>query len=119
MSKTATIVFRTGSMMAMDINVAIKLANAMLDKGYNVNMFAYGEGATAMLKEQGPKRFPNAGMDLEALVVRGMKLAACETCCIARGIHRGMEVKGGKIGSLTNDLSVFIEGSDRVIMIGR
>ncbi len=119
MSKVATIVLRTGSMMAMDANVATKLANALLDKGYTVRMFAYGEGATNMLKNQGPKRFPNAGDDLEALVKRGVKLAACETCCFARGIHKGMEIDGGKIGSLTNDLSVYIEESDRVIMIGR
>ena len=48
-------------MMAMDANIAVKLADAARAKGYKVNMFGYGEGVTAVKKGQNPKRFPNCG----------------------------------------------------------
>lgn len=106
-------------MMAMDANVATKLANAAIGKGYKVNMFGYGEGVTAVKKGQAPKRFPNVGADLEALAERGVTIALCETCYTARGFQRGEEIEGVKVGSLTNDLFKFIAESDRLVTVAR
>ncbi len=119
MTKTLTILWRSGSMMAMDANVASKLANAALEKGYNVNMFGYGEGVTAVKRGQAPKRFPNIGAELEQLAKRGVKIAICETCFMARGLDRGEEIPGVKVGSLTNDLMKFIGDSERLVTIAR
>jgi tRNA 2-thiouridine synthesizing protein D len=119
MAKTLTILWRSGSMMAMDANVAAKLANAALEKGYSVNMFGYGEGVTAVKKGQAPKRFPNIGSELEELAKKGVKIAICETCFMARGFDRGEEVPGVKVGSLTNDLMKFLSDSDRMVTIAR
>ena len=119
MAKTMVIHLRTGSMMSMDANVAVKLARAALEKGYNVRMFGYGEGITVIKEGQDPKRFPNVGKEISELVTKGMTVVVCETCCAARGIHRGEEIKGTKIGSLTNDLSKFIKEGDKMITIAR
>jgi tRNA 2-thiouridine synthesizing protein D len=119
MTKTMVIHLRTGSMMSMDSNVAVKLARAALDKGYNVRMFGYGEGITVIKEGQDPKRFPNVGKEIGELVTKGMTVVVCETCCAARGIHRGEEIKGTKVGSLTNDLSKFIKEGDKMITIAR
>jgi sulfur relay (sulfurtransferase) complex TusBCD TusD component (DsrE family) len=117
MPKTLLIHIRSGSMMNMDSNVAVKLSKAALDKGYNVRLFGYGEGITVIKEGQDPKRFPNVGKELTALAQRGMTVVVCETCCAARGIHRGEEIKGAKIGSLTNDLSKFVAEADRMVTL--
>jgi tRNA 2-thiouridine synthesizing protein D len=119
MTKTLTIMWRTGSMMAMDANVAVKLAKAALEKGYKVHMFGYGEGVTAVKKGQNPKRFPNVGKELEEVFGQGAVAAVCETCYAARGFERGEEIQGAKVGSLTNDLFKFVSDSDRLITIAR
>jgi len=119
MTKTLTILWRSGSMMAMDANVAVKLANTARAKGYNVRMFGYGEGVTAVKKGQKPKRFPNVGADLEAAGKEGVEQAVCETCFAARGFERGEEIASAKVGSLTNDLFRFVSESDRLVTIAR
>jgi len=119
MPKTLLIHLRSGSMMNMDSNLAVKLANAALDKGLNVRIFGYGEGITPIKEGQDPKRFPNVGKELTAVAARGATIVVCETCCAARGIHRGEEVKGSKIGSLTNDLSKFVVEADRIVTLAR
>jgi len=119
MAKTLTILWRTGSMMAMDANVAVKIAQAALKKGYKVNMFGYGEGVTAVKSGQNPKRFPNVGKELEETISSGVTTAVCETCFAARGFERGEEIKGAKVGSLTNDLFKFVSESDRLVTIAR
>ena len=119
MAKTMTIIWRSGSMMAMDANVATKLAKAALEKGYKVNMFGYGEGIAAVKKGQAPKRFPNVGEELQELAKAGASISLCETCYAARGFQRGEEIEGVTIGSLTNNLFGFVSESDRLVTIAR
>lgn len=119
MAKTLTILWRTGSMMAMDANIAVKLAMAARAKGYTVHMFGYGEGVTAVKKGQAPKRFPNVGEELVEAAKHGVTQAVCETCFAARGFERGEEISSAKVGSLTNDLFKFVSESDRLVTIAR
>jgi tRNA 2-thiouridine synthesizing protein D len=119
MSKTLTIHIRSGTMMNMDTNVMVKLAQAAIDKGYKVNVFGYGEGVMAIKEGQEPKRFPNVGKAVDELAKMGVTFVVCETCCMARGVRRGEEMKTTKIGSLTNDLSMFVAESDRMITLAR
>ena len=119
MAKTLTIFLRTGSMMAMDANIATKLARAAMDKGHKVHIFGYGEGVTTVKKGQKPKRFPNVGEEIEEITKGGATMAICETCFAARGFERGEEISTAKVGSLTNDLFKFIEESDRLVTIAR
>ncbi|UCE73867.1 MAG: DsrE family protein [Methanomassiliicoccales archaeon] len=119
MAKGLTILLKTGPMMSMEPNTAIKLAKAALNRGYNVNIFCYGEGVLSIKKNQAPKRFPNVGQELVELAEKGVKIAVCETCSIARGLHHGEEIAGTKIGSLTKDFVEFLDGTDRLITLGR
>lgn len=119
MAKTLTIHIRSGTMMNMDTNVMVKLAKAAIDKGYKVNVFGYGEGIMVIKEGQDPKRFPNVGKELDELAKKGATFVVCETCCMARGVRRGEEIKTTKIGSLTNDLSRFVAESDRMVTLAR
>jgi tRNA 2-thiouridine synthesizing protein D len=116
---TLTIQIRSGTMMNMDVNVMVKLARAAVDKGHNVKIFGYGEGIMAVKADQNPKRFPNIGEIMTDLAKDGVEIAVCETCSAARGVKRGEEIEGAKIGSLTNDLSVFVSESDRMVTLAR
>jgi tRNA 2-thiouridine synthesizing protein D len=117
--KTLTIQIRSGTMMNMDTNVAMKLARAASEKGYAIRIFGYGEGVLLIKNGQDPKRFPNVGNEAKALVEKGVEIAVCNTCCAARGLNRGEEMPGTKQGSLSNDLTKFSAESDRMITIAR
>ncbi len=119
MEKELTILLKSGPMMSMEPNTAIKLANAALDKGYGVNIFGYSEGVLSIKKGQAPKRFPNVGTDLIELVRKGAKLAICETCSTSRGLHKGEEIAGSKIGRLTGEFVDFFDHSVRLVTLGR
>jgi sulfur relay (sulfurtransferase) complex TusBCD TusD component (DsrE family) len=117
--KNMVIHVRTGTMMNMDTNIAVKLAQAALDKGYGVRIFGYGEAVTLVKDGQDPKRFPNVGKETKEMLSKGLEVVVCETCCKARGIRRGEEIEGTKIGSLTNDLSRFVAEGERMVTIAR
>ena len=118
MAKGLTILLLTGSMMCRDGNVAVRLINNALDKGYRVNLFCFGEAVTAVKKNQGPKFFPNLGNDLTYLVDKGLKIGVCSTCAVARGFKQEELIDGAEIGSLTTDFSEYIEQSDRLVTLG-
>ena len=103
----------------MEPNTALKLANAALDLGYGVNLFCYGEGVLSIKDGQSPKRFPNAGKELCDLAEKGVNIAVCETCSLARGLHPGQEIEGAKIGSLTKDFVEYLDKTHRMITLGR
>lgn len=118
--KTMVIQVRSGTMMNMDTNVAIKLAQAATDKGYEVRIFGFGEGIMLIKDGQEPKRFPNVGAEAKELVEKKhVEISVCNTCCAARGLRRGEEVPGLKIGSLTNDLSRYVAEGDKMVTIAR
>jgi sulfur relay (sulfurtransferase) complex TusBCD TusD component (DsrE family) len=106
-------------MMNMDSNVAVKLAKAAMDKGHTVKIFGYGEGVFLVKEGQDPKRFPNVGKETTELVGKGLEVVVCSTCCAARGLHRGEEIKGTTIGSITNDFSRMASEADRLVTIAR
>jgi tRNA 2-thiouridine synthesizing protein D len=116
---TLTIQIRSGTMMNMDTNVMVKLAAAAVEKGHKVKIFGYGEGIMSIKEGQEPKRFPNVGKILNDLAAKGVEIAVCETCAYARGIKREEEISGAAIGSLTNNLSVMVSESDRMVTLAR
>jgi sulfur relay (sulfurtransferase) complex TusBCD TusD component (DsrE family) len=119
MAKGLTILLLSGSMQSMEGNVASKLAEAAINKGYKTNFYCFGEAITAVKDGQKPKRFPNLGEDLKKLAERGMKIAVCSTCSEARGVTGEEMIEGAKIGSLTREFSTYLEESDRLVTLGR
>jgi len=116
---TLTIQVRAGAMMSMEANTALKLARAALATGYDVKIFGYGEGVTCIKNGMGPKRFPNVGNELGELAAKGVAVTVCETCSTARGLRKGEEVPGTRIGTLTKDLSEYVAASDRLVTLAR
>ena len=93
---------------------------AAVEKGYDVRIFGYGEGVLLVKDGQEPKRFPNVGAEAKELVEkRNVEVSVCNTCCAARGLRRGEEIPGMKVGSLTNDLSRYEAEGERMVTIAR
>jgi tRNA 2-thiouridine synthesizing protein D len=112
-----TILLAAGTMMSTGPYKALKLAEAALDRGHRVNFFCYGEGVTALRSKQAPKQFPNVAEMISALMTRGMQVAACRTCTIARGLLPEDLVEGAVVGSIAREYMEFVARSDRSIMI--
>ena len=112
-----TILLTTGAMMTTGPYKALKLADAAMRKGHTVNLFCFGEGITALNKRQAPKNFPNLADMLEDLMGRGLQVAACRTCSIARGYGSEDFVKGAVFGKLIEDYINMVTRSDRLVHI--
>ena len=112
-----TILLTTGAMMTTGPYKALKLAGAALDRGHRVNLFCFGEGVTVLNRRQEPKAFPNLALMTERLIARGLNVAACRTCSIARGYGPEDLVEGAVFGKLVEDYVRFVHRSDRLIHI--
>jgi tRNA 2-thiouridine synthesizing protein D len=115
--KELTILLTTGAMMTTGPYKALKLAEAALDRGHRVNLFCFGEGVTVLNRRQAPKNFPNLALMTERLITRGLNVAACRTCSIARGYGPEDLVEGAVFGKLIEDYVNFVRRSDRLIHI--
>ena len=69
-------------------NHVCNIADRALGKGYNVEIFLYGDAVHAYLTEQKPKNFVNIGEALARLADRGATVYSCLICAIARGYIR-------------------------------
>ena len=112
-----TILLTAGAMMTTGPYKAFKLTEAALGKGHRVNLFCYGEGVTALNKEQAPKEFPDLTLMVQRLMAKGLNVAACRSCSVARGLDAGDLVDGTVFGSIAGDYIRFASRSDRIIHI--
>ena len=112
-----TILLTTGAMMTTGPYKALKLAEAAIDKGHQVNLFCYGEGVTILNAKQEPKNFPDLARMTARLMTRGLRVAACRACSIARGYTEEDIVEGAIYGKLAEDYQTFVRRSDRLIHI--
>jgi tRNA 2-thiouridine synthesizing protein D len=112
-----TILLTTGSMMTTGPYKALKLADAAMRKGHRVNLFCFGEGVTVLKKGQAPKNFPNLLDMMEDMMGRGLQVAACRTCSIARGYGPDDLVEGAVFGKLIEDYIKMTTRSDRLVHI--
>jgi tRNA 2-thiouridine synthesizing protein D len=71
------------------------MAEKALEKGYNVEIFLYGDAVHAQMSEQRPKTFFPVGDAVRRLIEKGVAVYSCEICSIARGYIKG-ELKDGK-----------------------
>ncbi|MDD1770740.1 MAG: DsrE family protein [Methanomassiliicoccales archaeon] len=72
-----------------------RITERALDKGYNVEVFLYGDSVHAQMNDQRPKTFFPVGETLQRVIKKGAKVYSCEICSIARGYISG-ELKDGK-----------------------
>jgi tRNA 2-thiouridine synthesizing protein D len=103
---------------SMNLDFVIKLSEAAINKGHEVNIWLSGNAT--MLSKKGQRKFQDYS-SLEAktkdLISKGLKVTACEACAEARGYHKEDMLEG--VNRKSGDYylaSVF--NSDRVINIG-
>lgn len=80
--------------------IAIELAEAALDKGHNVNLFAAADGTYATLSGQAGSGIPNIGERLERLIEGGMRAELCGSCLRFRGLTPDRLIDGAEPSTL-------------------
>lgn len=118
--ETLGILLTEGPWQTQNWDIAERIAEAVLDKGWGVKIFYYLDGVYNPIKHQ---RFP--GRSKEALPVGGVKrivekgaeIVACGICVNARGLEDGKEfISGVRIGGLPDFADIMGE-VDRLITL--
>jgi tRNA 2-thiouridine synthesizing protein D len=83
--RTLVMMLFTGPYGHQDADHMCRIAEKAVDKGYGVEIFLYGDGVHAQLKDQAPKMFFNVGDALNRLAEKGVVIKSCVRCSTARG----------------------------------
>ncbi len=79
----------TGPYGSQDADHMCRIAEKALDLGYGVQIFLYGDGVHAQMKDQAPKMFYNVGEALKRIAEKGGIIKSCVRCSTARGYVEG------------------------------
>ncbi|MCL4459793.1 MAG: DsrE family protein [Chloroflexi bacterium] len=115
--KSLTIFLSTTPYTFENTYTATRLAEAALDKGYKVNLFASADGVHNFVVDQRPKGLPDAQQGFDRLISKGLKVDLCGTCLHFRGIKQGQLLADADPSSLKN-LCNLIETSDVLLSLG-
>ncbi len=116
MQKTLSILLFTTPYVFGNTATAIKLAEAALEKGYAVNIFAYGDGVHNFTIGQKAKGVPNAENEFRKLLEKGLRVELCGTCMWFRGIGKEILMEGAEPSSMKR-LCGLIKKSDVFITL--
>lgn len=100
-NKTLTIFLFTSPYGFENSSTAARLAEAALDKGYSVNLFASSDGVYNFMAGQKAVAIPNIQQEFEKLINKGLKVYLCGPCLNFRGIQRQNLMENSKPSSLT------------------
>lgn len=117
--KTLTLILTEGPYRSQYADIAYKMAESALNKGYNVNIFLYMDATHIPKKSQNPHSFPNVAENFRGLVKKGAIIRACIRCATARGhaCDKSPYIKGVSITSVY-DIPSWIRKSDKVLTLG-
>lgn len=103
---------------SMDLDFALRLARAAVDKGHTVNLWLSSNATTlAKDKQKEFKDYSYLDKILRELIGKGVAVTSCEACNMARGLHKEDLVEGIKRASMDWYLAKAAQ-SDRVLHIG-
>ncbi|MEW6007474.1 MAG: DsrE family protein [bacterium] len=104
---------------SLNLDFAVKLADAAIRKGHKVNLWFSGNATLIGIKDQKPfKDYSNLSGRIKDLLEKGCEIAICEACAAARGINKGNAMEEViLIGMDWYTARAAI--SDRVLHIGR
>ncbi len=103
---------------SMNADFAVKLIEAAVNKGHEVYLWLSGNGVTLARKNQKEfKDYSHLEGKIKELIEKGVKIAACEACSEARGIHKEDLIEGIEFYSMDWFMAKVAE-ADRVLMIG-
>jgi tRNA 2-thiouridine synthesizing protein D len=99
-----------------DLDSAIKIADAALDKGHEVGIFLFCDSVLAINKLVKPVRNDrNIPQILETMIAeKGLKVDICGICMDYRGVNKDMIIEGARPSGLP-ELAELIYESDRFI----
>lgn len=111
--------FLTGTPFGSQAAVTtLNLAEAALDKGYQVNLFLSADSVYNASAGQKAAGLPPVGERLPALLERGLRVDLCGSCLQLRGLRGEQRIAGPKPSSLKNLFSMMAE-SKTFIALGR
>jgi uncharacterized protein involved in oxidation of intracellular sulfur len=94
---------------------ALRLADALLERGDWVDLFFIGDGVHAARAGQDPSGAAVSVEDqLLGVLERGAEVMLCGTCCRSRGLAVEQVVEGARIGTI-RDLADLVAGADKVV----
>lgn len=103
---------------SMEIDFAIRLIKAAINKGHTVNLWLSGNATTlAKNKQKEFKDYSYIDKTLKELISKGLTVVSCEACNQARGIHKEDIIEGINRASMDWYLAKAAQ-SDRVLHIG-
>ncbi len=115
---TLIIVLLDGPYVSEYADIGYDIAKSALEKGYNVKIFLYMDGAHIPVKNQDPRALPISSVLFEELIKKGCEIRACIRCAAARGyIDKSQYIDGVEITSVY-DLAEWIKKTDKVITLG-
>lgn len=117
MAKTLTIFLATTPYGYENTRTALKLAEAVLDQGHRVTIFASADGVHNFTTGQGPQGAPNAEEGFARLIAKGLRVELCGSCLKFRGIGREDILEGAAPSSLKM-LFGLLEQSDAFLSLG-
>lgn len=132
MSKTITIALLSGSTENEDAVFAVKLADALLDRGNKINIFLYGNGcnlANLAVPREGRSPISEGlrihmdisvlGTALEGLVDKGASIVTCHTTEYSRGTEGLEYLRGVQRGDVGGSFVHMLLASDALFTIGQ
>jgi sulfur relay (sulfurtransferase) complex TusBCD TusD component (DsrE family) len=96
---------------------AIGLMEAALEKGHTCEMFLYMDGVIASSANIKPGQDRSIPLKMQALMEKGVRVTSCGVCCNYRGVKHADFQNGVKQAGLAA-LGRMINESDRVITLG-
>lgn len=114
---TLTIFLATTPYGYENTQTALKLAEAALDRGHRVVIFASADGVHNFTPGQKARGVPNAEAGFARLIEKGLRVELCGTCLTFRGIGKE-EVMPGAAPSSLKTLFGLVAESDAVISLG-
>lgn len=103
---------------SMDLDFAVRLSQAAINKGHTVNLWLSGNATTLAKKNQKEfKDYSYLDKTLKTLMEKGLTVVSCEACNQARGIHKE-DITDGIIRASMDWYLAKAAQSDRVIHIG-
>jgi len=101
-----------------NLDFAIKLSAAAMEKGHKVDLWVSGNGTMISIKDQRAfKDYSSLEKPLKELMAKGLNVTACEACAESRGYHADHTLEGVKRFSMDWYLGSAFD-ADRVFHIG-
>lgn len=117
MRKTLTLFLATTPYGYQNTQTAISLAEAALDRGHRVILFASADGVYNFTAGHKPKGVPDAEQGFSRLIAKGLVVELCGSCLSLRGIGKDDVIPGARPSSLRTLFSLLGE-SDAVLSLG-